>query len=121
MVALEEKMTLNLGQGANCAIEDAAALANGLHDALRAGHSAHRLCDEEIDNLVSEFSDVQVKRMSKIYALSRIVERLHTRANLVYRVVLRYLVPYAGDETAKSVLKILEGATVLDFIPVPTR
>ncbi|KAF7180409.1 hypothetical protein CNMCM7691_009577 [Aspergillus felis] len=115
------KMTPNLGQGANCAIEDAAALANKIHDALRAKHPGHRLCDEEIENVLSEFGNVQVERISKVYNVSRIAVRLQTRANLVYRVVLRYLVPYAGDKPAKRAVRILEGATVLDFIPVPTR
>ncbi|GFF32312.1 3-hydroxybenzoate 6-hydroxylase 1 [Aspergillus udagawae] len=115
------KMTLNLGQGANCAIEDAAALANKIHDALRAKHPGNRLCDKEVEDILSEFSNIQVKRISKIYNVSRIAVRLQTRANLVYRVVLRYLVPYAGDTPAKRVLRILEGATVLNFIPLPTR
>ncbi|KAL5363168.1 hypothetical protein BJX96DRAFT_167256 [Aspergillus floccosus] len=115
------KMTPNLGQGANCAIEDAAALANKIHDALKAKHPGNRICDEGIEDVLSEFSNIQVKRISKIYNVSRIAVRLQTRANLVYMVVLRYLVPYAGDTPAKTALRILEGATVLDFIPVPTR
>jgi salicylate hydroxylase/FAD dependent monooxygenase len=116
-------MTPNLGQGANCAIEDAAALTNKIHHALRGKHKhpANRLCDEEINNLLFEFSTIQVKRISKIYNASRIAVRLQTQASLIYRVVLRYLVPYAGDKPAKRVWKTLEGATVLDFIPIPPR
>jgi salicylate hydroxylase/FAD dependent monooxygenase len=115
------KMTPNLGQGANCAIEDAAALTNSIHDALRAKHPGHKLCDDEIEGVLSDFSNIQVKRISKIYNASWIAVRLQTRANLVYKVVLRYLVPYAGDKPTKRVLGILGGATVLDFIPLPTR
>lgn len=114
-------MTPNLGQGANCAIEDAAALANKLHDALRAKHPGDKLYDDEIEDVLSEFSNIQVKRISRIYNVSWIAARLQSRANLVYRVLLRYFAPYAGDKPAKRVLRILEGATVLDFIPLPTR
>jgi salicylate hydroxylase/FAD dependent monooxygenase len=114
-------MTVNLGQGANCAIEDAAALANKIHEGLKARRPTHRLGDEEIDALLSEFSNLHVKRISRIYSVSRTVVRLQTRANLVYRVMLRYLVPYAGDIPAKRVLNILEGAVVLDFLPLPAR
>ncbi|EAW20753.1 putative FAD binding monooxygenase [Aspergillus fischeri NRRL 181] len=82
------KMTPNLGQGANCAIEDAAALTNKLHDALRVKHPGHKLCDDEIEQVLSEFSNIQVKRISKIYNVSWITARLQTRANLVYRSLL---------------------------------
>jgi salicylate hydroxylase/FAD dependent monooxygenase len=114
-------MTPNLGQGANCAIEDAAALTNSIHDALRTKHPGHKLCDDEIEGVLSDFSNIQVKRISTVYNASWIAVRLQTRANLVYKVVLRYLVPYAGDQPTKRVLGILGGATVLDFIPLPTR
>jgi salicylate hydroxylase/FAD dependent monooxygenase len=114
-------MTPNLGQGANCAIEDAAALTNSIHDALRTKHPGHKLCDDEIEGVLSDFSNIQVKRISTVYNASWIAVRLQTRANLVYKVVLRYLVPYAGDQPTKRVLGILGGATVLAFIPLPTR
>ncbi|GAQ05406.1 hypothetical protein ALT_2727 [Aspergillus lentulus] len=97
------KMTPNLGQGANCAIEDAAALANKLHDALRAKHPGDKLYDDEIEDVLSEFSNIQVKRISRIYNVSWIAARLQSRANLVYRVLLRYFAPYAGDKPAKRV------------------
>lgn len=115
------KMTPNLGQGANCAIEDAAALTNKLHDALKVKNPGRKLSDDEIEQALSEFSNIQVKRISKIYNVSWTTARLQTRANLVYRLLLRYFIPYAGDKPAKRVLRIFEGATALDFIPLPTR
>ncbi|KAE8396411.1 hypothetical protein BDV23DRAFT_168217 [Aspergillus alliaceus] len=115
------KMTPNLGQGANCAIEDAAALANELHRALGCASLDHQLSDMEIDGLLDRFSKMQFARVRRIFQASRIVVRMHTSDNPLYRLVLRYYVPYAGKKPMELMLKLLADATALCFIPLPQR
>jgi 2-polyprenyl-6-methoxyphenol hydroxylase-like FAD-dependent oxidoreductase len=114
-------MTPNLAQGANCSIEDAASLANILHDALDTKALPHRLCGQEIDYHLRRFNKIQVDRMTRIYRASRTVVRLQTRSDIFWRFILRYYVPYAGTQPTEKALKILEDAVTLSFIPLPQR
>ncbi|KAJ5139324.1 FAD binding monooxygenase [Penicillium bovifimosum] len=115
------KMTPNLAQGANCAIEDAASLANVLYDALKRGSYPHSLSDQQIDYHLSRFNKLQVGRMAGIYKASRMVVKLQTRDNLLWKFVLRYYVPYSGNDPIERAMEILDKATALTFIPLPQR
>jgi 2-polyprenyl-6-methoxyphenol hydroxylase-like FAD-dependent oxidoreductase len=114
-------MTPNLAQGANCSIEDAASLANILHDALATKALPHRLCGQEIDYHLRRFNKIQLDRMTRIYRASRTVVRLQTRSNPFWSFILRYYVPYAGTQPTEKALEILEAAVALNFIPLPQR
>ncbi|KAJ5545480.1 FAD binding monooxygenase [Penicillium sp. DV-2018c] len=115
------KMTPNLGQGANCAIEDAASLANVLYDALKTGSYPRSLSDQEIDYHLSRFNKLRVDRVAGIYKASRLVVRLQTRDNLLWKFVLRYYVPYSGNDPIERAMKLLENAAALNYIPLPQR
>jgi 2-polyprenyl-6-methoxyphenol hydroxylase-like FAD-dependent oxidoreductase len=114
-------MTPTLGQGANCSIEDAASLANSIYDELKTKTHAHRLSDHEIEHVLCRFSRMQLYRMTKIYKVSRVVGRLLTRDNIFWWLILRYYIPYAGNDPTERALKLFEDAMTLKFIPLPTR
>ncbi|RHZ54852.1 FAD-dependent monooxygenase spyC [Aspergillus thermomutatus] len=115
------KMAPNTGQGANCAIEDAAALVNCLYRALRATPGGTTLSPAEIDGLLEKFNRTRLRRVLEIYQTARMVVRLHSRQNLFLKVLGRYYLPYSGDFPADTASKAIAGAEHLDFLPLPAR
>ncbi|KAH1304729.1 hypothetical protein KXW98_001578 [Aspergillus fumigatus] len=115
------KMTPNTGQGANCAIEDAAALVNRLHRALKATPDGSSLSSGDIDDLLGEFNRARSRRVREIYQGSRMVVRLQARQNLFLKLLGRYYLPYRGEVAADAASKIIAPAEHLDFLPLATR
>ncbi|GFG08484.1 FAD-dependent urate hydroxylase [Aspergillus udagawae] len=115
------KMAPNTGQGANTAIEDAAALVNCLHRALRATPDGSTLSSAEIDGLLAEFNRTRFRRLREIDRGARMVVRLQTRQNLFLKLLGRYYLPYAGNVPADAASKVIAGAEHLDFLPLATR
>ncbi|RLL95502.1 hypothetical protein CFD26_100774 [Aspergillus turcosus] len=115
------KMAPNTGQGANCAIEDAAALVNCLYRALKATPDGATLSPAELDGLLAEFNRTRFRRVLDIYRTARMVVRLHSRHNLLLKLLGRYYLPYAGDVPADMASKIIAGAESLDFLPLEAR
>lgn len=112
------KMAPNTGQGANCAIEDAGALANFLHQAIV---SDGTLCNHEMDSLLKAFTQTRIQRIRQIYKSARLVVRLHARHNLFLRLIGRYYLPYSGDLPADTASRMIAGAVSLNFLPLPQR
>ncbi|GAQ12100.1 hypothetical protein ALT_9421 [Aspergillus lentulus] len=115
------KMAPNTGQGANSAVEDAAALVNRLHRALRAAPDGSSLSSGEIDDLLEEFNRSRYRRVREIYQGSRMVVRLQARQNLFLKFLGRYYLPFRGEVAADAASKIIAPAEHLDFLPVATR
>jgi hypothetical protein len=116
-----EQMAPNTGQGANCAIEDAAALVNCLYRALRATPDGSTLSLLELDGLLAQFNRARFRRVLAIYKTAKMVVRLHSRHNLFLKLLGRYYLPYAGDVPADAASKIIAGAERLAFLPAPAR
>lgn len=114
-------MTPNTGQGANCAIEDAAALVNRLHRALKATPDGSSLSSGDIEDLLGEFNRARYRRVREIYQGSRMVVRLQARQNLFLKLLGRYYLPYRGEVAADAASKIIAPAEHLDFLPLATR
>lgn len=114
-------MAPNTGQGANSAIEDAAALVNRLHRALRAAPDGSSLSSGEVDDLLEEFNRSRYRRVREIYQGSRMVVRLQARQNLFLKFLGRYYLPFRGEVAADAASKIIAPAEHLDFLPVATR
>ncbi|GAD99479.1 FAD binding monooxygenase [Paecilomyces variotii No. 5] len=120
------KMTPNFGQGANCAIEDAALLASllqrAVHGDVHGDRTQHDLSGlEEIDSLLRLYQQKRYSRVKSIYRQSRAVARLHSRNGLVNILIGRYYAPYAGDLPANITSKAVADAEVLRYIPVCQR
>ncbi|KAF4211009.1 hypothetical protein CNMCM8980_002925 [Aspergillus fumigatiaffinis] len=115
------KMAPNTGQGANSAIEDAAALVNRLHRALREKPGGSTLSSSEIVGLLEQFNRTRFRRVRDIYQGARMVVRLHARQNLFLKLLGRYYLPYRGEVAADAASKIIAPAEHLDFLPLATR
>lgn len=113
-------MTPNFGQGANSAIESAAALANTLHDMIHTG-GLHKPSDTEIDALLTSFSNPRRKRTKSMLKTARFLTRLQARDGLLNILIGRYIAPYAGDLPASMAGKVMVGAEKLNYLPVPKR
>lgn len=111
-------MTPNFGQGANSAIESAAALANCLHDLLRRDSKPS---DVEIDAALEEFNMSRRKRTKSMLKQAAFITRLQARDGLFNVLVGRYVIPYLGDVPASMAGKVMVGAEKLNFLPVPRR
>ncbi|KAL3464879.1 hypothetical protein BJX64DRAFT_275549 [Aspergillus heterothallicus] len=114
------KMTPNLGQGANLAIEDAAELANFLHAMLTARRTS-KPSSHEINDLLQSFESKQVKRAAHIVKMSAVMSRLHARQGLFYTILGRYVPPYFPNLPAELISLVVDGAAVLNYLPVPPR
>ncbi|KAL3434407.1 hypothetical protein BDV09DRAFT_185922 [Aspergillus tetrazonus] len=75
------KMTPNIGQGANTAVEDAAMLASLLREALRLNPES---CNATLalDKLLAEFQSRRYNQVKSTYLRSRFGARLHTQDDL---------------------------------------
>ncbi|KAL4760327.1 FAD-dependent oxidoreductase [Aspergillus foveolatus] len=98
------KMAPNTGQGANCAIEDAAALANAISMAIKHDHHPSQAA---IHSLLQSVSKTGLPRVQEIYKSARLVVRLHARESFVLRLVGRYYLPYSGDLPADTASKLI--------------
>ena len=114
-------MAPNTGQGANCAIEDAALLANYLRESINKTKNTGKPSNEELNALLERLSQDRVQRLQSIYRLSRVVVRLHARQNLFLRLMGRYYLPHTGDLPADQASKSIAGGVYLDFLPLPDR
>ncbi|KAL2842634.1 hypothetical protein BJX68DRAFT_270569 [Aspergillus pseudodeflectus] len=123
------KMTPNLGQGANLAIEDAAELANTLH-ALLTSHrmrnpGAHKHQQKpsapSLTTALTSFERKHLARATHIVNMSALMSRLHARQGLFYTILGRYIPPLFPSLPAELISAVVHGAPVLEFLPVPPR
>ncbi|OQD97285.1 hypothetical protein PENVUL_c084G02008 [Penicillium vulpinum] len=115
------KMAPNTGQGANCAIEDVAALANMLHTCVVTTKRHCKPTTKELSNLLEGYTKTRLDRIEKVYKASRLVVRLQARDTLFLRIMGRYYIPHSGDVPADVASKMIAGAVALDFLPLPSR
>ncbi|CAI7598820.1 unnamed protein product [Penicillium palitans] len=114
------KMTPNIGQGANMAIEDAAALANLLQSS-RKGMSTWLPTNGQVQILLHQYRSIRHGRVNSVYKSSRFLVRLHARDGLLKTLFGRYYVPYAGDLPAYIGSKSIADGVLCEFLPLPRR
>ncbi|KAJ5332659.1 FAD/NAD(P)-binding domain-containing protein [Penicillium brevicompactum] len=114
------KMTPNIGQGANMAIEDAAALTNLLRDLLAWGGTSLPT-DTQIDTLLHQYRAIRHGRVYSIYRSSRFLVRFQARDGLINSLLSRYYAPHAGDLPAEMASKTIADGVMLNFLPPPKR
>ena len=118
-----QKMTPNVGQGANMAIEDAATLANMLKRRLdTAGHGLSSIpTKSEIHHLLRQYQAIRYDRVNAIYQSSRFLVRFQALDGPLKTMFVRYYAPYAGDLPADMASKTIAGGSVCEFHPFPVR
>ncbi|GKZ25789.1 hypothetical protein AbraIFM66951_010010 [Aspergillus brasiliensis] len=114
------KMTPNFGQGANSAIEDAAALSSLLHDLVNA-RGVCKPTDTQIQHLLQQYRQTRYTRMVGMCGTAASVSRIQARDGFLNTVFGRYWAPYAGNLPADLASKMMADAEVITFLPVPGR
>ncbi|KAJ5748643.1 uncharacterized protein N7511_010339, partial [Penicillium nucicola] len=100
------KMTPNIGQGANTAIEDAAVLASLIHrlvhvDGIPSISQAH------IESMLREYRRLRYEPAKSTYERSRFGARFHTRDDWVKAFAGRYVFPFIGGFVERGTAKVL--------------
>lgn len=114
------KMSPNMGQGANTAIEAVAALTNGLRTLINA-NNPDKPSERELNKMLQNFNQKQVKRLDTVHGDSRFVTRLEALDGVFKWIFARYVMAYCGDLLVGNLARIVEGGGVLDFIPLTVR
>jgi FAD dependent monooxygenase len=110
-------MTPNLGQGANMAIEDAAALATLLSSLLKRRGNLDLPSTAQIESLLQQYRQARYRRVCSVYNQSRFLVRLQARDGLFHTLFGRYYAPYAGDLPADVASETIAGGGICEFIP----
>ncbi|OQD69870.1 hypothetical protein PENPOL_c002G07909 [Penicillium polonicum] len=112
------KLTPNIAQGANTAIEGAAAVANGLHQLLH-HNGLNQPSYDEIQEVLGRYSQSQRKRMKKLHWISHMVTRLQSREGLINKFVGRYIYSHTGNSTFYLTGKMIAQGPVLNYLSTP--
>ncbi|KAL3471460.1 hypothetical protein BJX99DRAFT_237342 [Aspergillus californicus] len=115
------KIAPHTGQGANCAMEDAAALCNALQRLLNSEPGKGKRTPTQIDNTLNAFCASRCSRMEIVSKSAKLAMRLHARDGLFYRLLGRYYFPYAGDMPADKASQGIANADMLESMPIPER
>ncbi|KAL2820990.1 hypothetical protein BDW59DRAFT_174313 [Aspergillus cavernicola] len=117
------KMTVNLGQGANSAMEDAALLSTLLEQTIktRPADSKCQPTDDQIKRLFKEYQTQRYARTNSLYQRSRFSVRLQTRDDPMKAFLGRFLLPHATTYACYIASKMVADGAVVGFLPVPGR
>ncbi|KAI9375099.1 hypothetical protein BJX61DRAFT_550158 [Aspergillus egyptiacus] len=114
------KMTVNLGQGANLAIEDAAQLSNLLYEMLSKKPNT-KPTGEEIHTLLETFQRTHLRRATHVSMMSALMARLQARQGLLLTVLVRYVPLLFPNLPAELVSAVVHDSPFLKFLPLPAR
>ncbi|KAL4800038.1 FAD/NAD(P)-binding domain-containing protein [Aspergillus venezuelensis] len=97
------KMSPNLGQGANTAMECAAPL------------------ERSLNCMLEDFNQKQFKRLLSVHGDAQFVTRLEALDGWSLRVFARHVMRYLGDLLVANLSRIVAGGSVLNFVPLTVR
>ncbi|KAI9148932.1 FAD-dependent monooxygenase BOA8 [Paramyrothecium foliicola] len=112
------KMTPNIGQGGNWAIESAAALTNWL---LTLTRNASQPSTEQVRATLHDYEQSRIPRTKEVCAQAGGVTRLEAYESYWHKVATLYVIPHAGDIQIDVHTQSVAQATKLDFLPLPDR
>lgn len=115
------KIAPHTGQGANCAMEDAAVLSSLLVQQLQQPSRKTVPSLAEWEHMFTAFTQLRRKRTLQVAHAAGMAMRLHALEGLFRRVLARYYLPYAKDMPADRASKGIADAPLLRFLPVPER
>ncbi|KAH0593199.1 hypothetical protein MHUMG1_08921 [Metarhizium humberi] len=114
------KFAPHIGQGANCAMEDAACLSNRLHEYFATSGSS-KPSSSEVVQIFQELAQQRIHRLTPMDRTARFAMRLQAREGMVKRLLGRLFVPYAGDKLADWASADIADTVTLDFLPASKR
>ncbi|KAM3065605.1 FAD-dependent monooxygenase boa8 [Clarireedia jacksonii] len=113
------KMTPNLGQGANCAIESATELANSLATVLKP--DGRKPTSKDITKALLSYHENRHVRANLIVKAANKFTRVEALATTGDWLASMFIIPRLGDILADRGAKVQVGATKLDCLPMPKR
>lgn len=113
------KMTPNMGAGGMAAIESAAALANAIHTLSTHNHEGSNM--REVRRALINYQQSRKFRASEIGKESNDLTRIQSLKGLRERILVRYVIPNAGDYLVNTSSDGWIGATLLNYLPPPPR
>lgn len=117
------KATPTLGQGANIAIEEAAALTNELHKIVGRGPKRPEML-QELEEMLKVFNDVRKQRAKELVSAGGMITRLQARDGKLFRLITRWILPimpYVVDVPSLVSGGIIGGGCIIEFLPKPPR
>lgn len=114
------KMTPNMGAGGMAAIESAAALANAIHTLSTHNHGGSPNM-REVRRALINYQQSRKFRASEIGKESNDLTRIQSLKGLRERILVRYVIPNAGDYLVDTSSDGWIGATLLNYLPPPPR
>lgn len=115
------KIAPHTGQGANCAIEDAAVLASALAQLVQLPSRKTPPSLAEWEGMLTAVTQLRRQRMLQVAHAASMAMRLHALNGFFLRILARYYLPYTGDMPADRASKGIAEAPLLGFLPVPER
>ncbi|PMD35736.1 FAD/NAD(P)-binding domain-containing protein [Hyaloscypha variabilis F] len=112
------KMTPNLGQGGNQAIESAAVLTNCLLELLNKTPDSKPKLDD-LETTLQQYQILRQKRAKKFVDLSGMVTRNEALATLRHTIRYLYTEPLSGEVLAAIQTEMYHTAPYLNFLPLP--
>ncbi|RDA95735.1 hypothetical protein CP533_1108, partial [Ophiocordyceps camponoti-saundersi (nom. inval.)] len=114
------KVTPNIGQGANMAIEDVAALANALWEQRKGRHEGSIAPQKPVE-IGAVVQAIRLHRTRSVCRQSEFLTRMQAHDGLLKSLLVRYALPALHDIPAGSSAVVLGGAQRLAFVPLPGR
>ncbi|RDA85088.1 hypothetical protein CP532_3105 [Ophiocordyceps camponoti-leonardi (nom. inval.)] len=116
------KVTPNIGQGANMAIEDVAALANALWTQKKKKKKQNGEDNSSVPFEIGPIVQaIRLNRTRGVCRQSEFLTRMQAHDGLLKSLMVRYLLPALHDIPAGSSAVVLGGAQRLAFAPLPAR
>ncbi|KAI5801293.1 hypothetical protein EDC01DRAFT_764793 [Geopyxis carbonaria] len=122
------KMTPEMGQGANAAIESAAVLANELVRLLatttanaKSSSKSGGIGRQQLAQALQRYQNARKKRCVDICESSAFATRLQCGEGLAMRVLARWGVPWLGPVAWRMIAKSVAESAIVNFLPVPRR
>nr|A0A097ZPF7.1 RecName: Full=FAD-dependent monooxygenase andE; AltName: Full=Anditomin synthesis protein E [Aspergillus stellatus]BAP81859.1 AndE [Aspergillus stellatus] len=114
------KMTPNIGQGANSAIEDAAVFSSLLVH-MMTSEGPGRPSSARIQRLLHDYQACRYERAEMIYHRSRFGARFQSRDDAVKLIVGRYVVPRIRNRLANISSMLIANGEIIQYLPFPKR
>ncbi|KNG87539.1 monooxygenase [Aspergillus nomiae NRRL 13137] len=114
------KMTPNMGQGGNSAIESAASLANSLASLIEASGDS-RVSVKDLNDYLQPWQKKRQARLQDIFKKAHELTRLEALATWKEKCIALHLFPYLTNYLADGASQTIVGATKLDCVPLPPR
>ncbi|KAL4963745.1 FAD-dependent oxidoreductase [Aspergillus stella-maris] len=116
------KMTPNLGQGGNSAIESAASLANAIVHLIES--SSERLQKPTTSDLhasLQKWQNNRRPRAMRIFEQANTLTRLEAVDTFADKIKAHYLMPYLESVMTSKMTKSIVGAVKVDYLPMPVK